>query len=71
VTYQLGNCLAAFNLPIEERLAASHSYTFAITATMVPVFIAVAVLAAIGKEARGKPLATSSVEPRQPVPLTN
>ena len=69
VTYQLGNCLAAFNLPIEERLAASHSYTFAITATMVPVFIAVAVLAAIGKEARGKPLATSSVE-REPAPLT-
>ncbi len=53
VTYQLGNCLAAFNLPIQERLASSHSYTFAITATMIPVFIAVAVLAAIGKEARG------------------
>jgi SHS family lactate transporter-like MFS transporter len=53
VTYQLGNCLAAFNLPIQERLAASHSYTFALTVTMVPVFIAVAVLAAIGKEARG------------------
>jgi MFS transporter, SHS family, lactate transporter len=61
VTYQLGNCLAAFNLPIQERLAESHSYTFAITATMVPVFIAVAVLTAIGKEARGKPLPTSSV----------
>jgi MFS transporter, SHS family, lactate transporter len=60
VTYQLGNCLAAFNLPIQERLAESHSYTFAITATMVPVFIAVAVLTAIGKEARGKPLPTSS-----------
>ena len=70
VTYQLGNCLAAFNLPIQERLAASHSYTFAITVTMVPVFIAVAVLAAIGKEARGKPLTTSSVEQRPPPPLT-
>jgi SHS family lactate transporter-like MFS transporter len=53
VTYQLGNCLAAFNLPIEEHLAETHSYTFALTATMIPVFIAVAVLAAIGKEARG------------------
>jgi SHS family lactate transporter-like MFS transporter len=61
VTYQLGNCLAAFNLPIQERLATSHSYTFALTVTMVPVFIAVAVLAAIGKEARGGRLATSSV----------
>jgi SHS family lactate transporter-like MFS transporter len=56
VTYQLGNCLAAFNLPIQERLADSHSYTFALTATMVPVFVAVAVLAAIGKEARGQRL---------------
>jgi MFS transporter, SHS family, lactate transporter len=70
VTYQLGNCLAAFNLPIEERLAESHSYTFAITATMIPVFIAVAVLAAIGKEARGQRLSTSSVEPSQKARLT-
>jgi MFS transporter, SHS family, lactate transporter len=53
VTYQLGNCLAAFNLPIQEHLAEKHSYTYALTATMIPVFIAVAVLAAIGKEARG------------------
>ncbi|MEP7178783.1 MAG: MFS transporter [Pseudonocardiales bacterium] len=66
VTYQLGNCLAAFNLPIQERLAESHSYTYAITATMVPVFIAVAVLAAIGKEARGQKLATSSIDQRIP-----
>jgi SHS family lactate transporter-like MFS transporter len=56
VTYQLGNCLAAFNLPIQEHLAASHSYTFALTATLIPVFVAVAVLAVIGKEARGQRL---------------
>ena len=60
VTYQLGNCLAAFNLPIQERLAGSHSYTFALTTTMVVVFVAVAVLAAVGKEARGKRLPTAS-----------
>ncbi len=53
VTYQLGNCLAAFNLPIQERLAASHSYTFALSWTIVPVFVAVIVLSAIGREARG------------------
>jgi MFS transporter, SHS family, lactate transporter len=53
VTYQLGNCLAAFNLPIQERLAASHSYEFALTVTIVPVLIAVIVLAGIGREARG------------------
>jgi SHS family lactate transporter-like MFS transporter len=61
VTYQLGNCLAAFNLPIQQSLAASHSYTFAIVATMVPVFVAVAVLAAIGKEARGGRLSRGAV----------
>ncbi|HTZ43305.1 MAG TPA: MFS transporter [Jatrophihabitans sp.] len=53
ITYQLGNCLAAFNLPIQERLAASHSYEFALTVTVVPVLLAVIVLAALGREAKG------------------
>jgi MFS transporter, SHS family, lactate transporter len=53
VTYQLGNLLAAFNLPIQERLAAGHGYPFALAATIVPVLIAVAVLTAIGKDATG------------------
>src|SRR6201996_7709033 len=53
VTYQLGNLLAAFNLPIQERLAASHGYPFALAATIVPVLIAVALLTAIGKDATG------------------
>jgi MFS transporter, SHS family, lactate transporter len=67
VTYQLGNCLAAFNLPIQERLADSHSYTFALSVTMVIVFVAVAVLAAIGKESRGQKLSTGAPE-QQPAP---
>jgi len=58
VTYQLGNCLAAFNLPIQERLAASHGYPFAPTATIVPVLIAVAVLTLLGKEAAASSSAT-------------
>jgi SHS family lactate transporter-like MFS transporter len=53
VTYQLGNCLAAFNLPIQQALAKSHGYPFALTVTIVPVLIAVAVLTCIGAEARG------------------
>jgi SHS family lactate transporter-like MFS transporter len=53
VTYQLGNCLAAFNLPIQESLADSHGYPFALAVTIVPVLIAVAVLTALGKENRG------------------
>ena len=53
VTYQLGNLLAAFNLPIQERLAESHGYPFALAATIVPVLIAVATLTFIGKDATG------------------
>jgi SHS family lactate transporter-like MFS transporter len=53
VTYQLGNLLAAFNLPIQERLAASHGYPFALAVTIVPVLLAVALLTMIGKDATG------------------
>jgi SHS family lactate transporter-like MFS transporter len=51
VTYQLGNLLAAFNLPIQEGLAASHGYPFALAATIIPVLIAVIFLTLIGKDA--------------------
>jgi len=40
-------------LPIQEHLAASHGYPFALTATIVPVLIAVAVLTMVGKDATG------------------
>ncbi|HEY1971362.1 MAG TPA: MFS transporter [Pseudonocardia sp.] len=53
VTYQLGNCLAAFNLPIQEALATKHGYPFALAATIVPVFIVVIILSLLGKEAKG------------------
>jgi MFS transporter, SHS family, lactate transporter len=51
VTYQLGNLFAAFNLPIQEHLAESHGYPFALAATIVPVLIAVAALTWFGKDA--------------------
>jgi MFS transporter, SHS family, lactate transporter len=53
VTYQLGNLLASLNLPLQERLAASHGYPFALTATIVPVLVSVAVLSLIGRDATG------------------
>lgn len=53
VTYQLGNLLPAFNLPIQQRLAESHGYPFALATTIVPVLITVAVLSALGKDATG------------------
>jgi MFS transporter, SHS family, lactate transporter len=59
VTYQLGNLLAAFNLPIQERLAESHGYPFALTVTIVPVLLAVTTLTLIGKDATGIRFGTS------------
>ncbi|MFW0792649.1 MFS transporter [Gordonia sp. CPCC 205515] len=59
VTYQLGNCLAAFNLPIQEAIAGSHGYPFALTVTIVPVLISVIVLTAIGRERKGVEFGTA------------
>ena len=59
VTYQLGNLLAAFNLPIQERLAESHGYPFALAATIVPVLLAVTLLTLVGKDATGVRFGTS------------
>jgi SHS family lactate transporter-like MFS transporter len=53
VTYQLGNVFAALNLPIQEHLAASHGYPFALTVTIIPVLVVVAVVVLVGKEAKG------------------
>lgn len=58
VTYQLGNLLAAFNLPIQEQLAATHGYPFALAVTIGPVLLAVAGLTFIGKDATGVRFAT-------------
>ncbi|MGI5452622.1 hypothetical protein ACQEWB_05445 [Streptomyces sp. CA-249302] len=53
VTYQLGNLIAALNLPIQEAVADRHGYPATITWTVVPALVAVIVLSAIGKEAKG------------------
>ena len=53
VTYQLGNLIASLNLPIQQRLAASHGYPFALTATIVPVLLVVILVTAAGKENKG------------------
>jgi SHS family lactate transporter-like MFS transporter len=53
VTYQIGNLLAALNLPIQERLAATHGYPFALTWTVGPALIAVIAATALGQEAKG------------------
>ncbi len=53
VTYQLGNCLAAFNLPVQEALAKSYGYPFALAVTVVPTLLLLALVAGLGKEAKG------------------
>jgi len=53
VTYQIGNLLAALNLPIQERLATAHGYPFAMAWTVGPALLAVLVVTALGKEAKG------------------
>ena len=53
VTYQLGNCIAAFNLPIQQALAARHGYPFALAVTIVPALALLAILTSRGGEARG------------------
>jgi MFS transporter, SHS family, lactate transporter len=53
VTYQLGNLLAAVNLPIQTSLAESHSGSFALIVVIVPVLLVVIGLTVVGSEARG------------------
>ena len=53
VTYQLGNVFAALNLPLQEHLATTHGYPFALAVTIVPVLIVVATVTLLGKEAKG------------------
>ncbi|HWL87563.1 MAG TPA: MFS transporter [Polyangiaceae bacterium] len=53
VTYQLGNCIAAFNLPLQEALAKPYGYPFALAVTVVPTLLLLAIVASVGKEAKG------------------
>ncbi len=53
VTYQLGNVFAALNLPLQEHIAASHGYPFALAVTIIPVLLVVIVVVLLGKEAKG------------------
>ncbi|MDI5971300.1 MFS transporter [Streptomyces sp. SL13] len=54
VTYQLGNLIAALNLPLQEWLATRYSYPTALMVTIIPTLLLVVLLTAVGKEARGQ-----------------
>ncbi|MET7474094.1 MFS transporter [Streptomyces sp. NPDC005648] len=62
VTYQLGNLIAALNLPIQEAIAERHGYPPAIAWTVVPAMVAVIVLSAFGKEAKGIRFGTTAAQ---------
>ncbi|HEX4719261.1 MAG TPA: MFS transporter [Thermoleophilaceae bacterium] len=70
VTYQLGNLLAALNLPIQTSLADAHGGSFALAAVIVPVLLCVAFLTFIGPEAHGVRFGRARREgaEREPVP---
>jgi SHS family lactate transporter-like MFS transporter len=54
VTYQLGNLLAALNLPLQSVLAGpAKNYGLALAVVTAPVIVAVIVITALGTEARG------------------
>src|SRR3954471_13261762 len=66
VTYQLGNLLAALNLPLQTSLADSHSPSFALLVVIVPVLVAVIVLTALGSEAHSARFGGREEDEREP-----
>jgi SHS family lactate transporter-like MFS transporter len=53
VTYQLGNVLAAVNLPLQTWIASRHGGGTALAVVIAPVLVLTVLLTAIGSEARG------------------
>jgi SHS family lactate transporter-like MFS transporter len=53
VTYQLGNLLAALNLPLQTSLADAHGGRFALAVVIAPVLLVVILLTALGRENHG------------------
>src|SRR3954451_10201983 len=53
VTYQLGNVLAAANLPLQTWIASRHGGGTALAVVIAPVLVITALLTALGSEARG------------------
>ncbi|POX45103.1 MFS transporter [Streptomyces sp. Ru72] len=62
VTYQLGNLIAALNLPIQEALAGRHGYPAAMAWTILPTLAVVILLSALGKEAKGVRFGTTGTQ---------
>jgi len=61
VTYQIGNLFAALNLPIQQHLATAHGYPFALAVTVGPALLAVVIVTALGREAKGAAFGASTM----------
>jgi SHS family lactate transporter-like MFS transporter len=68
VTYQLGNLIAAFNLPIQQAIASKLGYPTAMAITVAGAAIVVIVLTALGKQA--KAIDFSAEDPVSPSAVT-
>ena len=56
MTYQLGNLLAALNLPLQTSLADTHGGSFALAAVIVPVLLIVSFLTFVRNDTKeGRP----------------
>jgi SHS family lactate transporter-like MFS transporter len=66
VTYQLGNLLAAINLPLQERLADAHGYSFAFAVVVAPTLVAVILLTTFGREAHSVEFGRNPVAVTEP-----
>jgi SHS family lactate transporter-like MFS transporter len=65
VTYQLGNLLAAINLPLQTSLAESHNPRFALFVVIVPVLVAVILLTLVGREQHSARFGEGDTEPEE------
>jgi SHS family lactate transporter-like MFS transporter len=59
VTYQLGNLIAALNLPLQENIAKGHGYPAALMWTVFPTLAITVLLIMVGKEAKGVAFGTA------------
>ncbi|GIT80867.1 MFS transporter [Leifsonia sp. LS1] len=62
VTYQLGNVIAAFNLPIQQALAPQWGYPWAMASTVGMAAVAVILLTAFGKQAHAVSFTAESAQ---------
>ncbi len=62
VTYQLGNVIAALNLPLQQQLSSTWGYPAALATTVALAAVAVAVLTGVGSQATAVDFTAATAE---------